>query len=85
MARMNCIEDSYVNFTHKNRRQDSMLQVLEAVFWETFENYLRVAPIRSGDSVTIAKSGFEFFVHNKQGGTAGETLVPRRRDASYYI
>ena len=32
---------------------------LEASYWEAIENYLGVAPIRSGDSVTIRKRFFE--------------------------
>ncbi len=28
-------------------------QLLEVLSWETFENYLGVAPIRSGDSVIV--------------------------------
>lgn len=33
--------------------------VLEASYLEAVENYLGVAPIRSGDSVTIRKRFFE--------------------------
>ena len=45
--------------------------MLETSYRETVENYLRVAPIRSGDSVIINEVViFCTDKYNKQGGTA---------------
>jgi len=47
------------------------MHLLEASYREAVENYLRVAPIRSGDSVIINEVViFGISRYNKQGGTA---------------
>ena len=56
-------------------------EVLETSYRETVENYLRVAPIRSGDSVIIMnevvlKQYIYCDLENKKGGTADEYFSP---------
>ncbi len=48
--------------TNKRELPGESVPALKAVFWETVEDQLRVAPIRSGDSVIIQLSGFEVTV-----------------------
>lgn len=51
--------------------------MLEAFYWEAFENYLGVAPIRPGDSVIITMSGFPADgMEDKKGGTASKECLP---------
>lgn len=42
---------------------------------EAFENYLRVTPIRSGDSVIISEKWFFAKANSKKGGTAAKSLA----------
>lgn len=55
-------------------------EVLETSYQETVENYLRVAPIRSGDSVIIMNEVvFKQYIYcdleNKKGGTADSKVI----------
>lgn len=55
-------------------------EVLETSYQETVENYLRVAPIRSGDSVIIMnevvlKQYIYCDLENKKGGTADSKVI----------
>ena len=55
-------------------------EVLETSYRETVENYLRVAPIRSGDSVIIMnevvlKQYIYCDLENKKGGTADSKVI----------
>ena len=55
-------------------------EVLETSYRETVENYLRVAPIRSGDSVIIMnevvlKQYICCDLENKKGGTADSKVI----------
>lgn len=54
--------------------------MLETSYRETVENYLRVAPIRSGDSVIIMnevvlKQYIYCDLENKKGGTADSKVI----------
>lgn len=55
-------------------------EVLETSYRETAEDYLRVAPIRSGDSVIIMnevvlKQYIYCDLENKKGGTADSKVI----------
>ena len=54
------------------KRYRERCEVLETSYRETAEDYLRVAPIRSGDSVIIKMSDFPH--GDKRGGTADKNV-----------
>ena len=65
----------------KMRKHPERRRKLESLYVEPFENYLRVAPIRSGDSVTVRwevlrRSWENSVLWNKQGGTASDEDYP---------
>lgn len=62
------------------KRYRERCEVLETSYQETVENYLRVAPIRSGDSVIIMnevvlKQYICCDLENKKGGTADSKVI----------
>lgn len=62
------------------KRYRERCEVLETSYRETVENYLRVAPIRSGDSVIIMnevvlKQYSYCDLENKKGGTADSKVI----------
>lgn len=62
------------------KRYRERCEVLETSYRETVENYLRVAPIRSGDSVIIMnevvlKQYIYCDLENKKGGTADSKVI----------
>ena len=62
------------------KRYRERCEVLETSYRETAEDYLRVAPIRSGDSVIIMnevvlKQYIYCDLENKKGGTADSKVI----------
>ena len=62
------------------KRYRERCEVLETSYRETAEDYLRVAPIRSGDSVIIMnevvlKQYSYCGLENKKGGTADSKVI----------
>lgn len=62
------------------KRYRERCEVLETSYRETVEDYLRVAPIRSGDSVIIMnevvlKQYIYCDLENKKGGTADSKVI----------